>query len=82
MKYSDIKWVKVLHSTKYDFDYCFTVKTKNLELREYINFENGKTCMKEYPVNNLPMVVKRFIENHNRELFSSEMFEVETYIYK
>lgn len=68
MRASNIKSVRRL-----EFDgitYAWFVASKEpfrTPSREYIHYENGRTCVKSYPFEMLPKYVKDYITRHNGE---------------
>lgn len=83
MRTKDIKFVKRLERNGMTYGWFVASRnTATAQSREYINYENGKTCVKPYPVENLPKYVKAFIDNHAESLFESIGDEFNQYIIK
>lgn len=57
--------------------------------RNYVNYENGKTCIKEYKIEDLPKCVQSFISKHDAVEREWERYEnykgyevVTSFVYK
>lgn len=70
MKYSEIKFVKRMEQDGVTYSWFVANKSNRVsDSRNYINYENGKTCIKPYAKEALPKSVQKFIDSHNEEEF-------------
>lgn len=68
MKYADIKFVKRLEQDGVTYSWFVASKSNRVsDSRNYVNYENGKTVVKEFPKEALPKMVQKFIDSHNEE---------------
>ena len=83
MRTSNIKFVKRMECDGVTYGWFIASKnTTTAPSREFINYEDGKTCIKPYPVENLPKYVKAFIDSHAESLFESIGDDFKQYIIK
>lgn len=68
MKYADIKFVKRMEQDGVTYNWFVAHKNNRVgDSRNYVNYENGKTVVKEFPKEALPKMVQKFIDNHSEE---------------
>ena len=68
MKYADIKFVRRMEMNGITYAWFVANKSNRVsDSREYINYENGKTVIKEFPKEALPKMVQKFIDSHSEE---------------
>lgn len=68
MKYTDIKFVKRMEQDGLTYAWFVASKSNRVsDSRQFINYENGKTCVKEYKKEDLPKMIQKFIDSHNEE---------------
>ena len=64
--------------------YSFFVSMKSGRVSDsisYINYENGKTVVKEFAKDRLPVSVQKFIDKHERKEFSADTWKDQEYIH-
>lgn len=66
----NIKWIKEL--TKDGITYKWFVSLKKNDSRVFINYENGKTVVKEYSKDRLPKTVQKFLEDKQRKEYEND----------
>lgn len=69
MKTTDIRFIKRFE--KDGVTYCWYIANKSYNIsdgREFINYENGKTVVKEYKKEDLPKYAQRYIATHNESV--------------
>lgn len=68
MKYADIKFVKRIEQDGITYNWFVAHKSNRVsDSRNFINYENGKTVIKEFPKEALPKMVQKFIDSHSEE---------------
>jgi hypothetical protein len=81
---NNIRFVKAMTHKESGIIYAWYVGMKSgyvSDGRSYINCENGKTVIREYPVTDLPKAVQTFVNTHSSSLFD-ETENVSTMIYR
>lgn len=68
MKYTDIAFVKRLEQDGVTYSWFVAHKSNRVsDSRNYVNYENGKTVVKEYRKESLPKMIQKFIDSHTEE---------------
>lgn len=68
----NIKFVKVHDYNGMPYSWMVVMKSGRVsDSRNYVNYENNKTVVKEYPQEWLPKAVQKFIEDAAEELINS-----------
>ena len=68
MKYTEIKFVKRLEHEGVTYSWFVANKSNRVsDSRNFVNYENGRTVIKEYSKEALPKMVQKFIDSHNEE---------------
>lgn len=73
---NNIQFVKRIEMNGLTYNWFVSMKSNAVsDSRNFINYENGKTVMKEYKFEILPAAVRKFVETHSEELFTEMTFK-------
>ena len=82
LKTENIKFVKEFTYNGIAYNWVVAMKSnRNSDGRMFVNHENGKTILAEYPKERLPKTVQKFLNTTKREELEKRGDYI-TYIYK
>lgn len=69
---NNIKFVKRMESDGITYEWFVAMKSNRVsDSRMFINYENNRTVVKEFGIDRLPAIVRKFVETHKEEVFSA-----------
>lgn len=69
---NNIQFVKRMESDGITYEWFVAMKSNRVsDSRMFTNYENNRTVVKEFGIDRLPATVRKFVETHKEEVFST-----------
>ena len=79
----NIAFVKEIRNNGMSYSWYVSMKSRNIsDGRNFVNYENGKSVVKEYKKEDLPKAVQKFLEGKKAEIFAKNDEETIVYVYR